>query len=166
MVQHGGSTHASRCPPSRQCFFWQVRSQYSACLHRAHLLRSAGSPESSLPHRAHAQRSTAVRGAADAPGSAAVLLEAVAVRLLPLGGCTGGSVAVAVAVAVAAKGVASSRGGGTGRASPPSAPAAAATHAEHLRALAVLFFWLLVNWSGANSARQTEHRMACGEIKF
>ena len=45
-------------------------------------------------------------------------------------------------------------------ASLPAALAAAATHAKHLRALAVLFFWLLLNWSGANSAWQTEHRMA------
>jgi len=38
--------------------------------------------------------------------------------------------------------------------------AVAATHAEHLRALASLFFWLLLNSSGAKSAEHSEHRMA------
>jgi hypothetical protein len=35
-----------------------------------------------------------------------------------------------------------------------------ATHTEHLRVLADLFFWLLLNWPGANSAKHPEHRMA------
>ena len=90
-------------------------------------------------------------GVADASGSAAALLDVVADAFgSPLGACcTRGSAAAEA-----------SRGGGTDGASPLATLAAAATHAKHLRALAVLFFWLLLNWSGANSAWQTEHRMA------
>ena len=41
-----------------------------------------------------------------------------------------------------------------------AAVAGLATHAEHLRTLAALFFWLLLNWFGAKSARHPEHRIA------
>ena len=74
MVQHGGSTQPSLCPPSRQCRVWQVCPQYMACLHLAHLFRSIGSAESCLPHPGHVQTLLAagggglvVCGAADAP---------------------------------------------------------------------------------------------------
>jgi len=148
MVQLGGSTHDFLWPPSRQCFFWHSRSQYKACLHRAHLLRSAGSPESSLPHCAHAQTHTAVGGAAVTPGSAAalLLLEAAAatdVALLPPGGRTRGSALSSTTWAVAP-------------------PPVAAAHAEHLRVLAGFFFWLLLNWPGALLVLHSEHRMADG----
>mgnify|MGYP002809091891 CR=1 FL=1 len=97
-----------------------------------------------MAHRAHAQAGTAARGGAGASGSAAVLLlEAVAAAaaLLPLGGRTRGSALASAALAVAP-------------------PPVAAAHAEHLRALAALFFWLLLKWSGALSAAHFAHRMA------
>ena len=65
---------------------------------------------------------------------------------VPLGARCATTAVVAAAVAGA------SRSGGTGCAS--------ATQAEHLRALADLFLWLLLNRSGAKSATHAEHRMA------
>ena len=56
--------------------------------------------------------------------------------------------------------VAAATGGGACGSAAAAAPPVVFAHAEHLRALAGLFFWLLENWPGGLSVSHAAHRMA------
>ena len=171
MVQQGGSAHALRWPPSCQCLFWQAWPQYHARRHRLHLLRCPGS---GLPHPAHAQNFREAAG-----GLVAAVLGSATPA--PPAALSGGAVAVAVAPGGEVRGAVLLPPATSSPAAPPTRMCAgrdtalhpalalalatavstgAATHAEHFRALAGFFFWVLVNEPGGLSVLHAVHRMA------